>query len=184
MEDYNWQKLSSEVQHHNPYFEVIRDRVVLPTQQIADYFYVSELDSVMIIPIKSPTELVMLHQYRYLLGRLSWEFPCGTIRSDETPIQAASRELEEEAGYRADILDSLFVVNVSTGTTSERMHMFLARNLIKTKQVLEATERKTDVHLLTIERATMLVSQGDIACGQTLLCLLYLIPRWEKVRGL
>lgn len=180
MENFNWHKLSSEAQHHNPYFEVRKDKVVLPTQEIVDYYYVSEPDSVMIIPVKSPTELVILHQYRYLLGQLSWEFPCGSIRYDETPNQAASRELEEEAGYQAGKLDNLFTVNVSTGTTSERMHIFLARELLKTQQSLEVTEIKTDIHILSIEDVNKLILHGEISCGQTLLSLLYFLPRWEQ----
>lgn len=183
MENYYWQKFSSEVQHRNPYFEVIKDTVVLPTRETVDYYYVSEPDSVMIIPIKSPTELIILHQYRYLLGRLSWEFPCGSIRNDETPQQAASRELEEEAGYQSGVLESLFTINVSTGTSSERMHIFLARELFKTQQSLEVTEIKTDIHLLSIENVNKLIAQGEISCGQTLLSLLYLLPRWDQLFG-
>ena len=55
MENYTWQRFSSEVQHHNPYFEVIKDRVVLPTQEVVDYYYVSEPDSVMIMGILKNT---------------------------------------------------------------------------------------------------------------------------------
>ncbi|MGA8279100.1 MAG: RNA pyrophosphohydrolase [Rhodanobacteraceae bacterium] len=39
------------------------------------------------------------------VGRSGWQFPQGGMRTDETPIEAMYRELEEETGLRAEHVD-------------------------------------------------------------------------------
>ncbi len=46
-----------------------------------------------------PGKIVLIHQYRYPLGRYIYELPAGLIEPGETPSQAAVRELKEETGY-------------------------------------------------------------------------------------
>lgn len=41
----------------------------------------------------------MVHQYRYPLKQIILEFPGGSIDDDETPLDAAKRELAEETGF-------------------------------------------------------------------------------------
>ena len=45
---------------------------------------------------------LMVNQYRYAVGKRSWEFTAGYINDGEKPEEAAARELEEEAGVKAD----------------------------------------------------------------------------------
>lgn len=42
--------------------------------------------------------ILLVRQYRLLLGDLSWEIPGGAVAAGETPEQAAVRECAEEAG--------------------------------------------------------------------------------------
>ncbi|OEU11806.1 hypothetical protein FRACYDRAFT_162205, partial [Fragilariopsis cylindrus CCMP1102] len=44
-------------------------------------------------------DTLLVEQYRPPLGRTTLEFPAGLIDTDETPVQAALRELREETGY-------------------------------------------------------------------------------------
>ncbi|MGN0408291.1 MAG: NUDIX hydrolase [Bacteroides sp.] len=45
-----------------------------------------------------PDKIVLIRQYRYPLGKYLYEVPAGLIDGDETPQEAAVREMHEETG--------------------------------------------------------------------------------------
>ncbi len=47
------------------------------------------------------TRVLLLRRYRFVQGRWGWELPGGLVDEGEEPCEAAARELEEQAGYRA-----------------------------------------------------------------------------------
>ena len=58
----------------------------------------------------------------------SWEFPGGKIHDHETPAEAAQRELAEETGLGAHVLEPLVVVVHDYADAPLRLHVFLARD--------------------------------------------------------
>jgi ADP-ribose pyrophosphatase len=57
------------------------------------------------------------------------EIPAGTLDIEgEGPVAAAHRELAEEVGLEADVLEPLGILWNSAGWSDERTHLFLARD--------------------------------------------------------
>jgi ADP-ribose pyrophosphatase len=54
-----------------------------------------------VIPITPQNEIILVEQYRRGSDTISLELPAGDIDNNETPEQAALRELQEETGYEA-----------------------------------------------------------------------------------
>jgi ADP-ribose pyrophosphatase len=52
----------------------------------------------MILPIVDDKAIVMVRVYRPVINDITLELPAGGIEEHETPFEAASRELKEEAG--------------------------------------------------------------------------------------
>src|SRR5690606_17588824 len=77
-----------------------------------------------------------------------WEFPGGTIERGESPLQAAARELEEEAGYRSTSLELAREFFTAPHFSDEKVFLFLARSLSK------GTQRLQDKEFLTVHRAS------------------------------
>src|SRR3546814_951419 len=79
--------------------------------------------------------ILLVAQYRVPLKAQCLELPAGLIgdeREDENPADAAARELEEETGYRAAIMENLGRFYSSPGMVSESFTLFKATNLTKT----------------------------------------------------
>lgn len=79
--------------------------------------------------------LILVEQYREPLGRNCLELPAGLVGDDDgkddTPEQAAIRELEEETGYRAAHVETLGTFMSSPGILSEGFTMVRAHGLTK-----------------------------------------------------
>ena len=65
--------------------------------------------SVVIVPIDSDDNVVMVRQYRHPIGKDLLEAPAGNIEDLELPLESAQRELQEETGYYALIHHTLFI---------------------------------------------------------------------------
>lgn len=79
--------------------------------------------------------VLLVDQYRVPLGRRCIELPAGLVGdhdADEDAGIAASRELEEETGYRAARLESVGEFFSSPGMVSESFTLFRAHDLEKT----------------------------------------------------
>ncbi len=50
------------------------------------------------IDADDPSRILLIHQYRYPVGRYLYELPAGLIEEGETPEEAAIREIREETG--------------------------------------------------------------------------------------
>ena len=60
-------------------------------------------------------KILLVKQYRYAYGETIYEIPAGKLNAGEEPALAAARELEEEAGIRADCLTLLFTMYPTPG---------------------------------------------------------------------
>lgn len=79
--------------------------------------------------------VLLVDQYRVPLGKRCIELPAGLVGdhdADEDASIAASRELEEETGYRAARLESLGEFFSSPGMVAESFTLFRAHDLVKT----------------------------------------------------
>jgi 8-oxo-dGTP pyrophosphatase MutT (NUDIX family) len=76
----------------------------------------------------NPVSGALIARYNRL-GRVEWCLPKGHLEGDETPAEAAVREIGEETGIEAEIVDELGVINywfaVSGRKIHKRVHHFL-----------------------------------------------------------
>jgi ADP-ribose pyrophosphatase len=97
--------------------------------------------SVVIVPLVSPDEVCLIEVERVAVGRTLLELPAGTLDREEPLAAAAARELAEETGYRAGRIESAGEFWMSPGILRERMHLFVAHDLVAGPQALEPGER-------------------------------------------
>ena len=121
-------------------------------------------------------EVCLLRQYRHAIGGWVWELPAGKLEPNEAPEFTARRELQEEAGVSAHHWESLGQFIPSPGILTERVHLFLARDLRAVAATPESGE-VLEVHWLPLQQALARVDAGEISDGKTVVALLKLARR-------
>ena len=123
-----------------------------------------------IVPLLDDGRVVLIRQYRPIVGAEIWELPAGDDRGGESPEACARRELVEEAGYDAGRLDPLGEALADPGLTDERIFLFVARDLRPVSRELDADEQ-IEVAPATLAEAYRMADAGDILDAGTLVAL-------------
>ena len=125
-----WKTLSSQIVYQNRWLRVREDQVLRPDGGPGIYGVVEIRPSVGVLAINSNGEVAIAGQWRYALGRYSYEIIRGGSEEGETDFLAvAKRELREEAGFEAHEWEPLGAVDVCNGVTTDVQHLFIARGL-------------------------------------------------------
>lgn len=69
-------------------------------------------------------DVLLARQYRHPVGRWIYDLPAGSGKENETPMQAARRELEEELGLVANDLSQLHTFYSNPGKAAWPVHIF------------------------------------------------------------
>ncbi len=134
--------------------------------------------AVAVLAIRPDNKVVLIRNYRFAVNEQLWELCAGTLEEDEDPAACARRELIEETGYRAGRIEKLGEFYTAPGTTNEKMHAYLATDLVEGEQALEKHE-EIEVLLRTEQEVREMIAGGEIHDGKTIAALaLY----WMKDR--
>lgn len=100
--------------------------------------------------------VLLVEQFRVPLGRNCIELPAGLVgdheeSADEDAALAANRELEEETGYRADIMEDCGEFFSSPGMVSESFSLFKAKGLIKVGEGGGVDSENITVHRVALD---------------------------------
>lgn len=128
----NWETIESEYLFKRPWLTARKDKVRLPDGRINPEFYVLEYpDWVNVTAINEDGDFVMISQYRHGLKGVFTELVAGVIDDGEDPLQAAKRELLEEAGYGGGEWELLTILCQNPSTTTNYTYCFLAKGVKK-----------------------------------------------------
>ncbi|BAK54745.1 NUDIX hydrolase [Sulfurisphaera tokodaii] len=161
-------------------FDVIIDKFQLPNGKEIEKAYVKHRGSVVIVPFIDKEKIIMIKQYRPIIGKWLIELPAGTVEEKENEEETARRELEEEIGYKPNFMSKIFSFYVSPGVTTEIMHVYIARDLVKTSQNLEEYE-VIEPFEIRFEDAVKMVLDGKIEDGKTMLSLLLISQKYRDL---
>ena len=135
-----WEQRSTRQLYQNPWLSLREDVVELPDGRTTIYGVVTCGECVGILPFLDPNTVLLIKQYRYVAGRVTWEMPTGGVHAGESCQEAAQRELSEETGYRAGKLTWLSTLHTSKSVVDETAHLFLGEDLYRVELPPDDTE--------------------------------------------
>lgn len=125
-------------------WDVVTDEVDLGAGGVVHRDYVRHKGAVAVMALNNSGEVYLVRQYRHPVGRELWEPPAGLLDVvGEQPLEAAKRELWEEADLRAGTWHTLADFFTTPGGVSERIRVFLARDLTAVPET-ERFEREAE----------------------------------------
>jgi 8-oxo-dGDP phosphatase len=174
----HWPVVSSAQPFHGRLVTVRTDKVRMPASNVAERELVIHPGAVAVLAMDEASRVLLIRQYRHPVGRLLWEVPAGLRDVAGEPIwQTARRELLEEAGYRARDWRVLADFFSSPGFSTERIRVFLARDLefvppAERHFVPEDEETQLVSAWLPLDEAVSRVFAGDLHNGVASLAIL------------
>lgn len=137
------------------------DTVIHPDGKPGIFGITTLLSGASILPIDDDGNVYLIEEYRYAVERLCTECASGAIEKGQTPLEAAKRELHEEAGFEADEWLDLGYIDPFTSITKAPHYLFIARRLREVGQQLESSET-INVKKYTLDEAYQMVLDGRI----------------------
>jgi ADP-ribose diphosphatase len=164
--------LSRRELHRGRVFTIGVERVRLPNGAETDLEIIRHPGASAIVPLTAQGEILMIRQFRHAADGYIWEIPAGTLAQGEEPLACAHRELEEEAGVRAAEMVELGYILPAPGYASERIFLFLARDLTPARQQFDADEVIAEVRAVPVDEAVRWVADGSVVDAKSAVAIL------------
>lgn len=148
-----------------------RDRVrAVATGLEFERVVVEHPGAVCVVPLTAAGEVLLVRQWRYAAGEALLEVVAGTLEPGEEPIDCADREIQEEAGVKAERLTLLGSFFSAPGFCTEILHVFLAEGLTESRLPADFDE-DLEVVRLPLDEALAQAQSGGFRDAKTICAL-------------
>ncbi len=173
-------RIKRELVHRGAVIDLYCDTMEFENGNTAKWDYIHHDGAAAVVPVTDEGRILMVRQYRNALERYTLEIPAGKLDDPkEEGIVCASRELEEETGYRSENLEWMITLRTTVAFCNERIEIFAAHNLIPSKQHLDEDEY-IDVKSYTIEELKEKIFSGEIEDSKTVAALLAYDTKYNR----
>ena len=134
-----------------------------------------------VVALTKEREVILEKQYRHGAGQVMLEIPAGVMdEEDESPLQAAKRELLEETGYTSDQFIEIGKVYPNPATHNNLTYSFLALDVEKVgQQSLDETE-EIEVSLIPFDELIELAREGGLPQALHISALFFAMAYLER----
>jgi ADP-ribose pyrophosphatase len=150
------------------------DEVILPDGKKACREYMRHPGAVAAVAFTGKGDIVLVRQYRYPIGKLTYEIPAGKLDKGESPVSCVRRELAEETGFTAKKIRKLCAYWPTPAFSDEVIHIYLARGL-KQAGMSPDSDEFIDCKIVPLKRALSWIKNGKIRDSKTIIAILYLM---------
>jgi len=163
--------LSRKTVYDNPWLSVHEDKVIRPDGRDGYFGVVHMKPGSTVLAISDDGYAYLVKEYKYAVERDSVELMSGGLEAEETPLEAAKRELKEELGLEAREWIDLGVIDPFTTLVNSPNYLFLALGVEEGEPNRDETE-VLDVLKVPFTEAVGMVMRSEIRHGAS--CVLIL----------
>ena len=166
-------RIDRTLKYQGKILDIYDDRMQLPDGSTEHWDHVAHRKGASaVLPVLDDGRLVLVRQYRNSIETETLEIPAGARENAQEPAAVcAAREMEEEIGRRAGKLELLVHIATTAGFCDEQLDIYLATDLKKTRQHLDAGE-SLDVEYYTPDEACRMILEGKILDAKTICAIL------------
>ncbi|MFB6181345.1 MAG: NUDIX hydrolase [Candidatus Magasanikbacteria bacterium] len=150
-----------ETQYEGKIFSIQTQKVEYEDGETATYELCYRSPSVNVFAFNEEGQLLLIKEERFRYSEPTWFLPAGKIEQDETPEEAAQKELQEEAGYKANQLE-LYKKNEDSSYFVWDVYFYIAKNLEESSIEEDKGEMVEEVKFFNLEKAAEMAIKGDI----------------------
>lgn len=139
--------LQSDLVYEGRVWNVRSDRVRYGDGEIVRQ-YVDHTGAVAILALDDEGRVLLIQQYRHPIRHRDWELPAGLLDVEgEEPLDAARRELAEEADLVAAHWEPLVSSWTTPGGNDEIIHIFLATGITAAEIPHDREDEEADIRV-------------------------------------
>ena len=124
-------------------------------------------------------KVLLVRQFRYAYGELTWEVPAGKLNPGEDPAAAAMRELEEETGRAPASVRHLYTIYPTPGYTNEKIYIYEALG-VREGRARPDEDEFVDCALFPLDEAERMIARGDIRDAKTIIAIQHYLLKERK----
>ena len=173
-------RLKRELKFKGTILEFYQDTMEINGDHTAVWDFIKHKGAAAVVPVTEDGKILMVRQYRNALERYTLEIPAGALDEENEPgRECASRELEEETGFRSENMEWLITLRTTVAFFNERIEVYVAKDLIPSKQHLDEDEF-IDLKAYTLEELKEKIFSGEIEDGKTVASLMAYAVKYGK----
>jgi ADP-ribose pyrophosphatase len=173
----NYRIVKSETIYSGKVFNTKVDRIEYNSGNKAIREVAEHPGGAVVVPVTDDGKIVMVTQHRFPVNQILLELPAGKLSVGEDPFVCAVRELEEETGYKSDNVTELGSIYTTPGYSTEKLWIYLAKDLKPGNHHREEGEFGMEVFELSLKEVEEKIYNGEIVDGKTI-CGIFLAKNY------
>lgn len=175
----NYRIVKSDVLYKGKVFNTKVDQIEYNSGNKAVREVAEHSGGAVVVPVTDDGKIIMVTQHRFPVDKVLLELPAGKLSKGEDPKLCATRELEEETGYKSENVKELGSIYTTPGYSSEKLWIYIAKDLKPGSHNREEGEYGMEVFKFSLDEVEQKIFNGEIVDGKSI-CGVYLAKRFIK----
>lgn len=166
-----YKRLKRELTHKGHIIDFYSDTIQINSEKETIFDFIGHKGAAAMVPVDSEGNILMVRQYRNAIDRYTLEIPAGGLNLDEDRMTCATRECEEETGFKAGKVHHLIDLYTTVAFSNEKIGIYYTNDLTPSKQNLDEDEFVT-IERHSIDELTKMIFDGIIEDAKTIAAIL------------